>query len=331
MTRLFASLCCGLLALPLTSVNAALATETKPDRPEIYTLEPQELAPGCYAVIGSTAYFNRENGGNIVNSGFIVTGKGVVVIDTGPSRLYGEAFRAAIARITDEKIVRVINTHLHPDHVFGNQAFSDVPVLSGPLTREDVQAFGDDFAANLYRLVGNAMRGTEWIAPRDGLKDGTETIGSHRLRTLMLSGHSREDVALLDETCGVLFAQDLVFHDRTPTTPHASLSAWVASLDRLDQLDFDIVLPGHGPAAGAPGKPDHSPLSETRDYLLWLDQALQEAAEAGLDQTEVMELPIPDRFAGMSLAREEFQRSVTYLYPALERAALPVITGEGGQ
>ncbi|HAW39797.1 MAG TPA: MBL fold metallo-hydrolase, partial [Pseudomonas sp.] len=46
-------------------------------------------------------------GGNIVNTGFIVTDSGVVVIDSGPSRRYGEAMREAIARVTDRPIIKV--------------------------------------------------------------------------------------------------------------------------------------------------------------------------------------------------------------------------------
>ena len=63
-----------------------------------YELQPQPLAEGVWLLEGSTANFDKVNGGNIVNTGFIVTDSGVVVIDSGPSRRYGEAMREAIAR-----------------------------------------------------------------------------------------------------------------------------------------------------------------------------------------------------------------------------------------
>ena len=56
-----------------------------------YELQPQPLAEGVWLLEGSTANFDdKANGGNIVNTGFIVTDSGVVVIDSGPSRRYGE-------------------------------------------------------------------------------------------------------------------------------------------------------------------------------------------------------------------------------------------------
>src|SRR5690606_29965479 len=95
-----------------------------------YTLQPRQIADGVWLLEGSTDNFDKRNGGNIVNTGFIVGDAGVIVIDTGPSRLYGEAMRAAISRVTDRPVVKVLLTHHHPDHVLGNQAFADVPIAA---------------------------------------------------------------------------------------------------------------------------------------------------------------------------------------------------------
>ena len=62
-----------------------------------YMLKPRKVAPDTYVFVGLAEDFTRGNGGNIVNTGFIVTADGVLVIDTGSSRLYGEQMRRAIA------------------------------------------------------------------------------------------------------------------------------------------------------------------------------------------------------------------------------------------
>ncbi len=109
-----------------------------------YALEPQQVAPNTYVLIGANEHFSFANGGNIANTGFIVTDDGVVVIDTGPSRLYGEQMIAAIRAVTDQPIVRVYNTHLHPDHFLGNQAFdasvSTFIPITFSATRHSMQA-----------------------------------------------------------------------------------------------------------------------------------------------------------------------------------------------
>ena len=58
------------------------------------------MAPGVWVVEGANADFSPANGCNIINTAFVGTGAGVVVINTGPSRLYGEQLRALIARTT---------------------------------------------------------------------------------------------------------------------------------------------------------------------------------------------------------------------------------------
>ncbi|MGC2856929.1 quinoprotein relay system zinc metallohydrolase 1 [Novispirillum sp. DQ9] len=289
-----------------------------------YGLTPRQIAPGSWLLEGTTEDFSRANGGNIVNTGFIVTGGGVVVFDTGPSARYGAEMRAAIEAITAEPVALVIASHQHPDHFLGNQAFPPETLAATAGTIAGIRAGGSDVAANLYRLVGDWMLGTEAVAPTRVLDTRTEEVGGHRLRILALAGHTASDVAVFDETTGVLWASDLVFHDRTPTTPHADIAPWLAALEALEALPFTVLVPGHG----APAR-DGGPIAQTRDYLRWLDRTLTAAAHAGLSMTEVMRLPIPERFHRMSLLREEFQRSVVHLYPGLEKALLPAVGGSG--
>jgi len=124
--------------LPATATPAA-AQQTGFD----YRLAPQRVADGVYVLIGSTADFSPANGGNIVNTGFIVGSEGVIVIDSGPSLRYGEQLRRAIAAVTPLPVVLVINTHHHPDHVLGNQAFPPATLAALPGTRSALETEGE--------------------------------------------------------------------------------------------------------------------------------------------------------------------------------------------
>ncbi len=130
-----------------------------------YRLTPRQIAEGTWLLEGSTDNFAKANGGNIVNTAFIVTDSGVVVIDSGPSKRYGEALRQAIAATTDKPVLEVLLTHHHPDHVLGNQAFADVPVGALAGTGDLLRQQGEAMAENMYRLVGDWMRGTEVVLP----------------------------------------------------------------------------------------------------------------------------------------------------------------------
>jgi quinoprotein relay system zinc metallohydrolase 1 len=280
-----------------------------------YSLKPRLIAPDTWLLEGSTDNFAKANGGNIVNTGFIVTERGVVVIDTGPSRRYGEAMRKAIAATTDKPVIEVWLTHHHPDHVLGNQAFSDVPIAALPGTTELLHQQGDAMAENMYRLVGDWMRGTEVVLPTRSLAPGVKSFGNHDLRVLSLGGHTGADVAILDQQTGVLFAGDLVFYQRALTTPNSpGLAVWLADLATLQALPWTLVVPGHGPVAT-----DAKPFEQMRDYLSWLDQLLRDGAASGSDMSEMIRSPIPERFADINLSRYELIRSVSHLYPRYER------------
>lgn len=284
-----------------------------------YSLQPKQIAENVWLLEGSTDNFDQRNGGNIVNTGFIVTDAGVVVIDSGPSRRYGEALREAIASITDRPVIKLLLTHHHPDHVLGNQAFTDVPIAALAGTSDLLREQGNAMAENMYRLVGDWMRGTEVVLPNETLQPGVLDIGGHKLRLLALRGHTGADLAVLDENTGVLFASDIIFYQRALTTPHSpGLDVWLADLDTLQAQPWKLLVPGHGPVAS-----DEAPFVQMRDYLGWLDGLLRDAAASGADMNEVIQSPIPERFAGISLTRYELIRSVTHLYPKYEAQQLP--------
>lgn len=283
-----------------------------------YDLQPRQIAENTWVVIGTTEDFSRQNGGDIVNSAFIVTSEGVIVLDSGPSRRYGEALKQKITEITDQPILKVINSHHHPDHFFGNQAFLPAPILSLEATQRLIAERGETYAENMYRLVGDWMRGTEVVVPTQTIQPGVEEIGGHRFEWFAFSGHSgeRADLVLLDHTTGVLFPFDLVFYQRAATTPDTpGLEIWLQDLERLAQMEFRQMLPGHGEVVS-----DLTALEQTSAYLAWLHETLQRSAAQGLSSSEVMRLPIPQAFSELAQVRQEFERSVTHLYRHYEQA-----------
>lgn len=300
----------SLLVLFLLSFRALAA-------PLNYALAPQQIAPNTWLLQGKLEDFSNRNGGNIVNTAFVVTEQGVVVIDTGPSLRYGKALRAAIGQITDKPIVRVFNTHHHPDHFLGNQAFKDIAIISLPETGKQIAQQGNAFAENMYRMVGDWMRSTEVFLPTQPIDKPEFTLGSHTFELLSFSGHSGADLVILDRKTGVLFASDMVFYQRALTTPHTpGLDIWIKEIEKLRKIEFNLMVPGHGPVVTG-----FEALDQMAAYLKWLDQTLTHSAEAGLSMTEVINLPIKPEFKDIALTRNEFIRTVAHLYPSYEERA----------
>jgi quinoprotein relay system zinc metallohydrolase 1 len=296
------------LSLLLSANTAAIAA------PLAYDLKPEKIAENTWVLKGALEDFSRKNGGNIVNTGFVVTEEGVLVIDTGPSLKYGQEMKAAIAKITDKPIKYVLNTHHHPDHFLGNQAFSNTDILALPKTNQQLALHGDAFADNMYRLVGDWMRSTEVKLPTKDLEVDSLKLGSHQFSLMPFSGHTGSDLVVYDRKTGVLFASDMVFFQRALTTPHTpGLNVWFEEIEKLEAIDYKIIVPGHGPVSK-----DKSSLKQMKRYLLWLDETLIDAAQKGLSMTEVIRIPISDVFPDIKLTRHEFIRTVAHLYPLYE-------------
>jgi quinoprotein relay system zinc metallohydrolase 1 len=210
-------------------------------------------------------------------------------------------------------VVRVLNLNLHPDYFFGNQAYADVPVAALPGSMEGMRREGSAYADDLYRLCGGWLKGTEPTPARVPASEGVLRVGNRELELLRFDGHTDDDLVVIDRTSGVMFAGGLVFYQRVPTTPHARIPAWLASLDKLERLPFRTLVPSHGPLAQ-----DGRGIAQTRDYLKWLDRSFAEAAQRGLEMTEVMALPVPAEFRAMAAFPAEFGRNVVHLYPRYE-------------
>lgn len=319
MKRALPSLLLWLAAAAAPAAPSALA-QALPQPPD-YRLAPSEIVAGVWLLEGVNADFAPANGCNIINTAFIDTGDGVVVINTGPSREYGEQQRRAIAAVTGAPVRLVLNLNLHPDYFFGNQAYADVGASALPGTIDGARREGAAYADNLYRLCGDWMRGTEPAPPVHALDAGPRTIGRRALELIRLEGHTDADLVVLDRGAGIVFAGGLVFRERIPTTPHAHIGRWLDSLARLqalmEQSGARVLVPSHGPALGGT-----EAIAQTRAYLQWLDARLREAAAQGRDLAEVMAMPVPEPFARWATLPAEYLRNVIHLYPAHEEAAL---------
>jgi quinoprotein relay system zinc metallohydrolase 1 len=286
-----------------------------------YRLTPRALGRGVFVVEGVAQDFAIANGCNIINTGFILTDAGVVVINSGPSRRYGEQLRAAIAKVTAQPIALVLNLNLHPDYFLGNQAFSIADqgstLAATELTIQGIKAESASYESNLFRLCGDWMKDTETSLPKQVLRPGPLLIGERRLHLIELEGHTASDLVVLDEASGVMFVGGLVFVDRMATMPHARIKPWLTSLAQLEARSFSTMVPSHGRLVST-----GYGIAQTRDYLHWLDRDLDQSARRGDEMLEVLQRKLPERFQAMAVSATEHRRNVTSMYPHYESAVL---------
>lgn len=236
-----------------TLTAAAMLLATAPaqaaDPAAPFTLAP--VAPGDYAHLGQVALTTPANVGDIANLGVIVGDDAVAVVDTGGSVAVGRALLDAVRRLTGKPVRYVINTHEHPDHVFGNAAFLGLGttfVGHHNLPRE-LEARGPYYLRSFRDQLGpEAIAEVRLVPPTLLVQDEMRLdLGG---RTLLLTAwsppaHTGCDLTVLDEATGTLYAGDLVFLQHVPVID-GSLKGWLDVVPRLAKLPAVRVVPGHG-------------------------------------------------------------------------------------
>ncbi len=229
------------------------------------------------------------------NVGVLRTDEGSIVVDTMTFALQGREIRDRAEALAGP-VRAIVNTHYHLDHTHGNPAFaSGLKVVSTAKTRAYLDALDADYWSG-------AAAGT---LPNETFDtEHTLTMGGKTLRLLHLGrGHTDGDLVVHFVEDRVVHTGDLFFNGRYPNIDleaGGSVRDWSATIDRILELDFDKVIPGHGPVTDAAG------LREFQRFMQQLAAVSRDAERSGRSLEETRANAVLDADAGYEVMAVPF-------------------------
>lgn len=277
----------------------------------------EDIGQGIYVHHGEHLDIDEGYQGDISNLSVVVGGEGVAVIDTGGSIKVGKQLRAAIAEVTTLPILYVINTHVHPDHIFGNAAFleNNVQFIGHEKLGETMQLREESYAELNKKYLGADSKGSNIVVPTRTVKESvTLDLGGRQLTINAYPvAHTHTDITVIDEKTKTLFTGDLLFIERTPVL-EGDIKALITTLDKLKTYDVKQVVPGHGPQT----KEWVQAINDEQRYLNTLLTDIREAIANDISLEDTMETAAEGERGKWALFDISNRRNVNILYPALE-------------
>lgn len=280
-----------------------------------YTLQPIKVADDTYCFFGALENITKENGGNMVNTCFVQTKQGFVVIDSGPTYAYAEQAYAQMQKIEKLPVKYVINTHDHDDHWLGNSFYkSKGALLIGPRTYEKNVVVGME--TRMQRTLGNELYGKTQIVKLDTVVDNNLTIyvGSKifEIKQLVEMAHTQGDLIVYLPDEKVIFAGDTVFNGRITSLRDGSLIGSIEILEQIDALHPKVIIGGHG------YETDENATKVLKGYLLTMKEEVQEALDNDVSMEQITKQVTMSKYKNMKLYDVLHSRNVFEAFRELE-------------
>ena len=215
-----------------------------------YQPKAEKVVDNVYALIGPLGQRSADNDGLNANLGFVVTPKGVILIDSGASLLGAKKIEAAIRKVTRQPVRWVVNTGSQDHRWLGNDYFAGkgAEVIALARTAATQAECATQHLEGLKRFLGKRMQGTKPLpAPKTLPEASTLERGGEMLTLAYTDAHFPGDAWVWLPKHGVMFSGDLVYVDRLlGVLPWSSVKNGQQAFHALAVLKPARVVPGHG-------------------------------------------------------------------------------------
>ncbi|MGD2201319.1 MAG: MBL fold metallo-hydrolase [Candidatus Bathyarchaeota archaeon] len=265
--------------------------------------------------ISNRVYANceGETGGNV---GIVIMDDTVAAVDA-QYPVSGADFRRSIRGVTEKPVTHLLLTHVHGDHVLGNQAFEDCEIVSHHRLKGKMEeSLSNEWAPeNLEETLKEIKKNRpERAYLYEGLKIVLPTTTFEErydlddIEVLHLPGHTDCSSIVHVPQDKVLFAGDLMFAQTFPWAgdPTANPDEWIQAYKTLLDMDIETFIPGHGPPCGK---------EEFEKQLDWFETAkdkMRALIDSGATEEQAIEVShYPKLYEDTG---DRFERSMRHWY-----------------
>ncbi len=248
--------------------NAVKISDHEPSN-ILYRL-PEEVAPGVYSAIGATQPYTYENSNHNNNLSFIVTTDGVLVFNAGGSYLVAKALHEEIKKITDQKVKYVVLENSQGHAILGSNYWKEqgAIIVAHVEADKEIKLKGEDIFARSLNVQKDKLIGTKIVRPDLTFEEQQNiTLGDTKIELMHIgASHSPDDIQLWLPEQRLLISGDTAFNERMlPIFPHTNAAAWIETWDKIEALEPEIIIPGHGEPT------DLATITKfTKDYLVYM-------------------------------------------------------------
>jgi glyoxylase-like metal-dependent hydrolase (beta-lactamase superfamily II) len=254
-----------------------------------------------------------ETGGNV---GIVLMDDAVAAVDA-QYPVSGADFRASIPEVTSKPVTHLLLTHIHGDHIFGNQAFEDCIIVSHRRLKEKmIKSLDTEWApGNLEKMLeevrinrperAHLFEGLRIVLPTKTFEDWFTLDG---IEFISLPGHTDCSSIVYIPEDKVCFAGDLMFAQTFPWAgdPTASPDQWIEAFKTLIDMDIETFVPGHGPLCGK------DEFEKQLDWFMVTRKIMKELINSGASEDDAIKKTHYDEL--YEDTGDRFQRSMRHWY-----------------
>jgi glyoxylase-like metal-dependent hydrolase (beta-lactamase superfamily II) len=254
-------------------------------------LEVQPVTKDVYAIVGELGNRSPENLGNNATFGFVVTTKGVVLVDSGGTYEGSKAISQVIKSVTNKPVIKVINTGGQDHRWLGNDFFKKQGaeiIASASAVKDQKERVNDQFFM-LGNLVGDsAVKLTTPVYADITFENEYKFELGGIIFQIYHKGpaHTPGDSFVWIKDKSVMFTGDIIFVDRLlGVLDHSNSKSWLAVFESMAKFNPKYIVPGHGPVTDI-----EQAKHDTYDYLFELRQAVSAFMDEGGDMSEISKI-----------------------------------------